>query len=785
MNRGPRRGPGGGGGGADEKPPVVTLEGTIDRVTFQNEENGYTIARLIPDGRTGTVTIVGNLLGAQVGASFRLRGRWITHATYGKQFSVEDFRERLPATVEGIRKYLGSGMIKGVGPVTADRIVDYFGLETLDVIDNESARLFEVPGVGPVRVKKIISSWAEQRQIKDIMLFLQSHDVTTGLAVRIYKQYGDEAIQVVRDEPYRMALDPRDGGVFGIGFTIADRIARRLGLAPDDPRRIEAGLRYALDQISSDGHTYSPRPVLVETTAGLLAVDEANIEPAAVETGIERLVEAEALITEDVALRGGSTELEKSVLDSNSGAAGGMVQALYLPPFYYAEVGIANGIRRILDEPGDRLLHWNETDWPETYLWLDGTNPYPLAERQRDAVRSALTKKVSVLTGGPGTGKTTTVRSILQLLRMRQGSVKLSAPTGRAAKRLAETSGVEAKTVHRLLEFKPADGLLFQRNRDNPVDADLVVVDEMSMVDTQLMNHLVKAIDSQTHLLLVGDTDQLPSVGAGNVLRDLINSGVVPTVELNEVFRQDARSHIITNAHSINQGEMPTLDPKVSDDFFLFSVDETEAAADMIVDVVVNRVPKRFGLDPVADIQVLTPMHRGKAGVTELNSRLQAELNPPTSSKPQVRWGGRTFRLGDKVMQIRNNYDKDVFNGDLGLIEGIDVVDQLMMIDFEGTPVAYEFHELDELVHAFACSVHKSQGAEYRCVVMTVLPSHWMMLQRNLIYTGVTRAKELCILVGSKRAIGQAVRNDTVAARNTGLARRLREGSRASGTTRS
>ncbi len=774
MRDGPRHGSG--AEAADDRPSITTLEGTIDRVTFQNEENGYTIARLIPDGRSGTVTIVGNLLGAQVGASFRLRGRWITHATFGKQFAVEDFKERLPATVEGIRKYLGSGLIKGVGPVTADKIVDFFGLETLDIIDTAAERLGEVPGVGPVRAKMIVTAWAEQRQIKEIMLFLQSHDVTTGLAVRIYKTYGDEAIRIVRDEPYRMSLDPREGGVFGIGFTIADRIARRLGLAPDDPRRIEAGLRYALGQLSDDGHTFAPRPVLVETTAGLLTVDEVLIEPSAVEAGIDRLVEAEALVSEAVPTSAVSLASNKAPSASDRDAEAESVQALYLPPFYFAEVGIANGIRRIIDDPGDRLLAWAETDWPATYTWLDGMNPYPLAERQREAVRSALTRKVSILTGGPGTGKTTTVRSILQLLRMRRGSVMLAAPTGRAAKRLAETSGVEAKTIHRLLEFKPMEGKLFQRDRDNPIDADLVVVDEMSMVDTQLMNSLVKAIDSQTHLLLVGDTDQLPSVGAGNVLRDLNSSGVVPTIELDQVFRQDARSHIISNAHRINRGAMPVLDPKTSDDFFLFAVEDAAAAADMLVDVVVNRVPRRFGLDPVADVQVLTPMHRGKAGVAELNSRLQAELNPPAPSKPEVRWGGRTFRLGDKVMQIRNDYDKDVFNGDLGLIETIDAVEQNVVIDFVGTSVPYEFHELDELVHAFACSVHKSQGAEYRCVVMTVLPSHWMMLQRNLLYTGVTRAKELCVLVGSKRAIGQAVRNDTVAARNTGLARRLSEG---------
>lgn len=741
------------------------LEGTIERITFQNDENGYTIARLTPVGRTHPTTIVGNLLGASVGASFRLVGRWQTHAQFGRQFVVVSFEERLPATVEGIRKYLGSGLIHGVGPVTADRIVAHFGLDTLRIIDEEPERVADVPGVGPKRMRQIAAAWQEQRHVKEIMVFLQSHGVSTGLAVRIYKTYGDEAVAIVRKDPYRLARD-----VWGVGFLTADRIARAMGVPPNGPRRLEAGLLHALSTLADEGHTFAPRAALVETAVGLLAVDDVAIDPAAVSEAIDRLVAEEALIADVDAL----SEAERATVPDGPPARADATP-IYLPPFYYAEVGIASRLRRSLESQESRLPGFQAVDWPAVWAWLDGTTPYPLAERQRDAVRSALTRKVTVLTGGPGTGKTTTVRSVLQLLGMRGGQALLAAPTGRAAKRLAETTGAPARTIHRLLEFKPADGRLFQRHEENPLDTDLLVIDELSMVDVLLMNNLTKALDPATHLLLVGDVDQLPSVGAGNVLRDLIDSGVLPTVALDTIFRQSERSHITLNAHRINRGEMPVV-AKESDDFFLFPVEDAEAAAERLVDVVANRIPRRFGLDPVRDIQVLTPMHRGPAGVAALNERLQAVLNAPAPGKPEVRWGGRTFRLGDKVMQVRNNYDKDVFNGDIGRLTAIDAEAQQVTIDIDGSPVAYQNHELDELVHAFACSVHKSQGAEYPCVVMALLPAHWMMLQRNLLYTGVTRARSLCVLVGSQRAIRRAVATDRVAERNTGLARRLRGG---------
>ncbi len=769
---------------AAEGEATRTIEGVIERVTFQNEENGWTVARLSREGKPGETTIVGNMLGASVGASFRLRGRWKTHSKFGRQFEVFDYEEKLPATAEGLRKYLGSGLIKGVGPVTAKRIVDHFGLDALDVIEAEPERLHEVPGVGPVRVKKIIRAWEEQREIKEIMLFLQSHDITTGLSVRIYKTYGDEALKVLREDPYQLARDVGGGGVFGVGFKIADQIARKLGIEPDSPRRIEAGLVFVLGELSSEGHTFSPRPILVGRAAEALMIDDEPIDPAKVESAIERLLALApdaALIGEQVALAE-LPEPVRNALEQTDGFAGDHVQAVFVPPLYYAEVGIANRLRDLLSGAEDRLPGAADVDWDSQFTWLDALNPHPLAARQQDAVRAAITRKVSVLTGGPGTGKTTTVRSVLQLLRRLHPDprILLAAPTGRAAKRLAETTGVEAKTIHRLLEFKPGAGVdthgrmrMFQRHEEHPLDADLVVVDEMSMIDTQLMNHLIKAIDPASHLLLVGDIDQLPSVGPGNVLRDLIGSGVVPTVALDQIFRQDEHSWIAVNAHRINQGQMPEIQ-RDSKDFFLFRVDDAEAAAERVVEVVTQRIPRRFGLDPVDDIQVLSPMHRGAAGVGTLNEKLQAALNPPGAGRAEVRWGGRTFREGDKVMQIRNNYDKDVFNGDLGRVAVVDSVEQQVTLRIDDREVAYEVHELDELVPAYAISTHKSQGAEYPCVVMAILPQHWMMLQRNLLYTGITRARRLCVLVGDRKAISIAVRNDKVAERLTGLARRLR-----------
>lgn len=732
-------------------PGQETLEGVLERVTFHNAENGYTVGRLRTAARGQEVTIVGHLPTAHLGASLILRGSWATHPQYGRQFLVGQAEEKLPATVEGIRRYLGSGLIRGVGPVTAERVVDHFGLDTLTVIDEEPERLGEVAGVGPKRAAVIARAWREQRQIQQIMLFLQSHGVATGLAIRIYKAYGDQSADVVRQDPYRLARE-----VFGIGFLSADRIAQGLGLAKDAPARIEAGLSFALSGLANEGHCFAPRARLCAAASQLLELPAEQVDPA-----VDRLLAAGHLVD-------GSLSPPPSPAEA----------WLYLPPFFQAESGLARRLLTHLTGPEERLGGFQALDWPAVFAWLDGRLPHPLAERQREAVRLALSHKLCVITGGPGTGKTTTVRAILELLQAKGGSLRLAAPTGRAAKRLAETSGLEARTLHRLLEFSPAEGGLglgFKRNEEHPLDCDLLVVDEVSMVDLLLANHLSKALAPGSHLVLVGDVDQLPSVGPGNVLRDLIASGRVPTVALDQIFRQAAQSHIVVNAHRINQGQMPVLE-KDSQDFFLFPAQEAEEAARWVVDLVCRRIPARFGLDPQEDIQVLSPMHRGAAGVTALNEALQAALNPPAPGRTEVRAGGRVLRLGDRLMQLRNNYEKEVFNGDLGRLTALDPEEQEAVLTVEGREVRYDFAELDELSHAYAISTHKSQGSEYPAVVMTLLPGHHLLLQRNLLYTGVTRARRLCVLVGARSALAKALKNDAVAARHTGLAGRLRAG---------
>lgn len=718
--------------------PPQTIEGTVERITFYNEENGYTVARFQPKRKSYLITIVGNLMSVNVGESLCLEGRWTTHAQYGRQFEVENYTVQMPATIEGIRKYLGSGLIKGVGPVTAERIVDHFGLNTLEIIEEDPSRLLEVPGVGEKRAAMIEQAWAEQQSIKDIMLFLQGHDVTTGLAVKIYKEYGDAAINVVRHDPYRLARD-----VYGVGFITADKIAQAVGVAHDAPERVAAGVQHVLNSFTDDGHVFARRPQLVQAAVGILEVD-----PDSVEWAIDQLEADNELRIED--------------------------DAVYLRPFYYAETGVANRLRTMLNVERSRLAFYRTANWGRVFHYLGDRMPFPLTEKQQEAVRTALTEKVSILTGGPGTGKTFCVQTIIRLLRAKDRSVLLAAPTGRAAKRLSEVTGEPAQTLHRLLEFAPHQGYKFLRDRDNPLDADMIVIDEASMIDLLLMNALTKAIDATSHLLLVGDVDQLPSVGAGNVLRDMIDSGVVPTVALDTIFRQAADSYIVVNAHRINRGRFPTFS-RSARDFFLFPHAEPEEAADRVLGLVAQRIPRKFGYDSLEDIQVLSPMYRGAAGVAMLNERLQEVLNPPGPARPEVQYGSRLFRLGDKVMQIRNNYEKDVFNGDMGFVVHVDREEQVLSALFDGRRVDYEFDELDELLHAYAVSIHKSQGSEYPAVVVPVLTQHYVMLQRNLLYTAVTRARELVVLVGSKRAVAMAVRNDKIADRNSGLAGRLRE----------
>ncbi|MBN2391390.1 MAG: ATP-dependent RecD-like DNA helicase [Anaerolineae bacterium] len=733
-----------------ENTPLQTLEGTLERLTFQNEENGYTVAKLIPKGKGYEVTVIGTLTGVNPGESVRLHGVWSTHPQYGRQFEVREYTVQLPATVEGLRKYLGSGLIKGVGPVNAGRIVDYFGLKTLDVIESDVNRLREVPGVGAKRTAQIARAWEEQKHIKEIMIFLQSHGVSTGLAVKIYKQYTDQALAVVRNDPYRLAKD-----IYGIGFKTADKIAQKMGFAVDAPERIQAGLRYALGTFSDDGHCFAPRDDLLTAAAELLEVSREACEPQ-----LDALIRLEEVIAEEA---GGKMQGARILPPAS---------CIFLPPFLYAEKGVASKLRQLQTSSRDRLAVFQSVEWDHAFAWLEERNPIHLAEQQQAAVRMALTEKVSILTGGPGTGKTTITRSIIHLLLAKHRSVLLCAPTGRAAKRLSEATGLEAKTIHRLLEVKPAEGFRFARDQDNPLDADMVIVDETSMVDILLMNHLLKAVEAGSHLLLVGDVDQLPSVGAGNVLRDLIASEVIPVTRLDTIFRQAEDSYIIVNAHRINRGEMPVCNGPARD-FFLFAADDAERAADLVLDIVAQRIPAKFGYDADRDVQVLSPMHRGAAGVGELNRRLQETLNPPDARKAQSVHGSRVFRVGDRVMQIRNDYDRQVFNGDMGRVTALDLEEHTLTVNFEGALVGYEFTQLDELVHAYAVSIHKSQGSEFPVVVIPMLTQHYMMLQRNLLYTGVTRAAKLVVLVGNQRAIAIAVHNDKITQRNTRLTERL------------
>jgi exodeoxyribonuclease V alpha subunit len=740
-----------------------TLIGTVERITYYNPENGYTVAQVTPEGRGYTVTVVGSLLEVSPGESLRLFGQWSTHARYGRQFQVERYATVLPATAAGIEKYLGSGLIKGIGPVTARRIVRRFKLDTLRIIEEEPGRLREVLGVGKVRVAVIQRAWEEQKAIKEVMLFLQSHNVSTAHAVKIFKTYGDASISVVQNDPYRLARD-----IHGIGFLTADKIARELGLAHDSPQRIQAGISYTLSQMADDGHVYAPQGELIHESTKVLSVP-----PESVAEGIAALSAQEEVRIQPITYNVPADVPADIPADQSLPQAVQEERAVYLPAFYHSEVGVANRLRTILNVGGSRLSFYREAHLDRLFDRLVERGDRALNEGQQQAVRMALIHKVCILTGGPGTGKTTAVQTVIRLLEAKGFDYALAAPTGRAAKRLAEATGRQAKTIHRLLEFKPRKGQLFQRNEANPVEADMVIIDEASMLDLLLTHHLLKAIHPESHLLLVGDVDQLPSVGAGNVLRDIIASGVAPLVRLTEIFRQAEGSFIVENAHRINRGEMPAFD-KAATDFFLFPAEDAEQAADLVVDLVRNRIPRRFGFDPMRDIQVLSPLHRGAAGVGELNRRLQEALNPAGDGKPERRHGSRPFRVGDRVMQVRNNYDKEVFNGDMGRVMTLDPIEQEMTVLIDDRTHRYEFSELDELVHAYAVSVHKSQGSEYRAVVVPVLTQHYVMLQRNLLYTAVTRAKELVVLVGSRRAIAIAVRDNKIVERHSALDTRLR-----------
>lgn len=731
-----------------ERSRTMRIRGVVERITYQNPENGYTVLKCAVKNYSDLVTVVGNLLDVNVGLVLLVDGNWKIDSKYGRQFLAESWEETMPATVFGIEKYLGSGLIKGVGPKFAKRIVQKFGTETIEVIESDEKRLLEVEGIGKKRIQMIHESWEKQKEIKNIMLFLQDHGVSTAFAGKIYRQYGNESIQIVKENPFRLADD-----IWGIGFRTADGIAQKLGFEKDDFARIRSGIMYTLSALADEGHVYAEREQLIKKAVELLEADEMCIAGA-----IEKMRENKDLICEAWREEEGDS--------------------IYLPPFYYAETGVASRLRRLTQTPAqDRL-------WTSLMQARQKTGNQDLSvdvkkiqervhmeydEVQTEAIRQSAVSKVMVLTGGPGTGKTTTTQGIITAFQSFGLKILLAAPTGRAAKRMTEATGLEAKTIHRLLECKPPEG--YQKNEENPLEGDVLIVDECSMIDIVLMNSLLKAIPLGMRLILVGDIDQLPSVGAGNVLRDIMDSGTVPVIRLTRIFRQALSSRIITNAHRINQGQMPDISNGADTDFFFTSKEEPEEAAEEIVKLVKTKLPRYYAVAP-SQIQVLTPMQRGVVGAGKLNLMLQEALNPQGD---QLFRSGYAYRINDKVMQIRNNYEKEVFNGDIGLVVSVDMQNRVLSVDFDGRIVSYESTELDEIVHAYATTIHKAQGSEYPIVVMPVLMSHFVMLQRNLIYTGITRAKKVLVIVGTKKALAYAVRNVTVTKRNTHLKMRLRE----------
>ena len=708
---------------------MAKLRCVVERITFQSPETGYTVLKARVKDYTELVAVVGNLLDANVGSVLLVEGSWKVDSRYGRQFMAESWEETMPATVYGIEKYLGSGLIKGVGPKFAQRIVRMFGTETIAVIEDDIDRLRQVEGIGSKRISMIKESWQKQKEVKNIMLFLQSNGVSTAYAAKIYKEYGNAAIDKVKENPFRLADD-----IWGIGFRTADTIAAKLGFGKDSFVRLRSGILYTLSALADEGHVYAERDQLADKAVELLEADIANVQMT-----LDNMLQAEELILEE--------------------------DAIFLPAFNYAEKGTAHKLIQLAEDVSgfDSLRPESQVD----VAALEKMLGIQYDEVQAQAVQEAARSKVMVLTGGPGTGKTTTVQGIIAAYGQMGLRILLAAPTGRAAKRMSEATGLPAKTIQRLLECKPPEG--YQRNEENPLEGDVLIVDECSMIDIILMNSLLKALPRNMRLVLVGDIDQLPSVGAGNVLRDIIDSGRFPVIRLTRIFRQAQQSRIITNAHRINKGEFPDISNGRNTDFFFINNEEPEAAVQEIVALVSSKLPRYYGVKP-SEVQVLTPMQRGVLGGTNLNQTLQAALNPEGEG---LRRGGFIFRLYDKVMQVKNNYDKEVFNGDIGRITAVDLQERTLQVMFDGRVIEYDVSELDELVHAYATTIHKAQGSEYPIVVMPVLMTHFVMLQRNLLYTGITRAKKVLVMIGSKKALAYAVHNVTVSQRNTKLKERL------------
>ena len=735
-----------------------TLTGLVERITYRNEDNGYTVLKLKPDKRVrdaeakdGTVTVIGSMPELAPGESLEMTGTWIEDSKYGRQFRAETITPVQPDSLDGIRRYLSSGIVAGIGEATADRIVKHFGRDTLDILNRQPTKLLEVPGMKQSLAEKLVKAWEENVGTRQTYIFLQNYGVSPKMAKRIHDFYGGESIGTVQKNPYTLADE-----VFGIGFVKADQVARNMGFGVESAERLRAGLNYTLNQLASDGNTCYPRALLVKAAQDLLGLSEFH------QPQIENALEAQ--------IRFG--DLEPDVLTIN----GVETDLVYLPVYIGAERGITRRLKLMRMTRSKIQKDHEKTDWPKLLEKLTQRDKVGLTDQQKGAVQAAITEKISVLTGGPGTGKTTTLKMVIGALKEGKYKVSLCSPTGRAAKRLAEATGEEASTIHRLLGFMAEGG--FGMDEDSPLKTDIIIVDESSMLDVQLFSSLLKALPQEAHLMLVGDIDQLPSVGAGNVLRDVINSGMAFVTRLETIFRQDEGSHITLIAHQINQGEMPALQNQ-SKDVFFFSIDEGDIAhaAELVVEIVTKRIPSRFGEDAMRDVQVLAPMYRGPVGVDALNIALQKALNPLGFQRPHKKIGDRLFLINDKVMQTRNNYDLDVYNGDIGRITHIDTVENLLEVDYEGRVVFYEREQIEDLVLAYCISTHKSQGSEYPIVVMPVVTQHYMMLQRNLLYTAITRAKKAVVLVGDRqrKAVRIAVTNNKVTERYSGLLTRLQE----------
>jgi exodeoxyribonuclease V alpha subunit len=720
------------------------LEGQLERIIYSNSDNLYTVAKLKAQEKSELITVVGNLAGISPGEMLKLVGNWEVHPKYGEQFRATGCSVSVPAKAQGIEKYLGSGLIRGIGPEMAKRLVTRFAENTLEVIEHHPEKLLKVEGIGKKRLRMIRKAWEDQREVRDVMIFLQGQGVSTGYSAKIFKQYGQDAIRIVRENPYRLAAD-----IFGIGFVIADGIAQKVGIPKEALVRAEAGLIHVLERMCEEGHVYGRYDRVLSEAENLLQIPRSILQSA-----FDNLVASRRIVMED---------LQDEGPEEKRGT-----KAVYLKAFHSAERGLANRLAALLSVPVQSL----KMDAEAIKKVVQKRLSIVLSQEQWSALKKTLSSKVSIVTGGPGTGKTTLVRAVLEVFRGAGKRVLLAAPTGRAAKRLGEVTGSEAKTIHRMLSYDFKSGG-FQKNEQNPLDAHVIIIDEASMVDLFLMYHLVQAIPAAAVLILVGDIHQLPPVGPGNVLRDMIDSGRVPAVYLKKIFRQARESLIVVNAHQINKGYFPSTPAASAEnlhDFYFIEQEDPQRVLSTILELCCNRIPSRFNFDPLSHIQVLTPMHKGIVGTANLNRMLQQALNPSPDTVERM---GRVFKRRDKVMQIRNNYAKEVFNGDIGTVARIDTEMQRLTVQYDGRPVYYEYSELDELVLAYAVSVHKSQGSEYPAVIMPVMTQHFVLLQRNLIYTGITRARELVVLIGTKQALAIAIRNDEPQRRLTRLCFRL------------